>query len=222
MNFENLMRQRYSARAFLADPVPAGIIRHILDVAQKTPSWCNTQPWEAVVTETPAATERLRQRLYSHAADGGEPGPDKPFPREYVGAHDSRRKKCGAQLYDAVDIARSDREARTRQMLRNYEFFDAPHVLLVFCHESLGFYGGVDCGLYLQSFMLAALDQGVHSIAQASLAAYPDLVREHFDVPADRHLLFGCSFGYADERHPVNRYRTERAGIADAVTFVRE
>ncbi len=221
MNFENLMRQRYSARAFLKDPVPPGIIRHILDVAQKTPSWCNTQPWEVFVTETPEATETLRQKLYDQAAGGAEPRPDKPFPREYVGVHDTRRKECGMALYGALDIGRKDREARQRQMLRNYELFGAPHALLVFCHESLGFYGGVDCGLYLQAFMLAALDQGVHSVAQASLAAYPDLLREHLEVPTDRHLLFGCSFGYADERDPVNRYRTDRAGIADAVTFVR-
>ena len=221
MNFENLMRQRYSARAFLPDPVPPGIIRHILDVAQKTPSWCNTQPWEVFVTESPAATDRLRDKLYAHAAAGGEGQPDKPFPSRYVGVHDTRRKECGAALYDAVEIARDDRPARTRQMLRNFEFFGAPHSMLVFCHESLGFYGGVDCGLYLQSFMLAALDQGVHSIAQASLASYPELMRAHFDVPPDRHLLFGCSFGYADEREPVNRYRTDRAGVADAVTFVR-
>lgn len=221
MNFENLMRQRYSARAFLSDPVPAGILRHILDVAQKTPSWCNTQPWEVVVTESPAATAALREKLHAHAASGAEGAPDKPFPREYAGSHDDRRKACGAALYNALDIGREDRDARAQQMLRNYSFFDAPHCMLVFCHESLGFYGGVDCGLYLQSFMLAALDQGVHTIAQASLAAYPDLVRDHFDMPADRHLLFGCSFGYADERHPVNRYRTDRAGIADAVRFVR-
>lgn len=221
MNFENLMRQRYSARAFLSETVPPGILRHILDVAQKTPSWCNTQPWEVVLTESIEATEALRQRLYRHAKSGAPGNPDKPFPREYVGAHDDRRKACGAALYEALNIARDDRQARNEQMLQNYALFGAPHCMLVFCHESLGFYGGVDCGLYLQSFMLAALDQGVHSIPQASLAAYPDLIREHFGVPADRHLLFGCSFGYADDRHHVNRYRTDRAGIADAVRFVR-
>ncbi|WP_290649521.1 nitroreductase [Aquisalimonas sp.] len=221
MNFENLMRQRYSTRAFLSDPVPPGIIRHILDVAQKSPSWCNTQPWEVVVTQTPSATQRLREQLCKHAASRLPAQPDQPFPREYVGVHDERRKQCGAALYDALGIGRDDREARTRQTLRNYAFFGAPHAMLVFCHESLGFYGGVDCGVYIHAFMLAALDQGVHSIAQASLAAYPDLIRDHFEIPADRKLLFGCAFGYADEHHPVNRYRTERAAITHVVRYVR-
>ena len=44
MHFEDLIRQRYSARAFQDRAVPEPTLRAILTLAQHTPSWCNTQP----------------------------------------------------------------------------------------------------------------------------------------------------------------------------------
>ncbi len=221
MSLDALLADRYSVRAFRPDPVPAEVIRRVLATAQQSASWCNTQPWDVVITETPGATARLRE-VYMAAATGGQaPHPDWPWPEQYVGAHNERRRKCGFDLYNAVGIARDDKEGRFRQALRNYELFDAPHCMLVFCHESLGFYGGVDCGLFLQAFMLAAWEQGVHSIAQAALAAYPDPIRAHVGFPPEKRLLFGCSFGYADEAHPSNRFRTERADAVNEAVFLR-
>lgn len=91
---------------------------------------------------------------------------------------------------------------------------------LITTEEALGFWGGVDCGLYINSFMLAARSLGVDSIAQAALASYPDFVREYFGLPENRKLVCGISFGYADTGHPINEYRTERAPISDVVSFV--
>jgi nitroreductase len=68
--------------------------------------------------------------------------------------------------------------------------------------------------------MLAARSLGVDTIAQAALATYPDFVREYFGLPKNRKLVCGISFGYADDKHPINQYRTERAPVADAVRFV--
>jgi nitroreductase len=45
MDFEAVVRDRYSARRFRPDPVPEDMLTRILDVAQQTPSWCNCQPW---------------------------------------------------------------------------------------------------------------------------------------------------------------------------------
>jgi nitroreductase len=220
MDFIDLMARRYSARAFLPTPVPQETIRRILDTAQRTPSWCNTQPWQVMVTTTPAATERFREALWARVQSGAPAAPDYPFPPEYVGEHRERRKHCGVALYSALGITREDKAGAAEQTLRNFRLFDAPHVALVLCHQSLGFYGGVDCGLYIQSFMLAALNEGVHSIAQAALAMHPQFVREYFGVSDDYRLLFGCSFGYADQSHPVNGFRTERAAIEENVRFI--
>jgi len=78
-------------------------------------------------------------------------------------------------------------------------------------------YGALDCGLYVQTFMLAARDCGVDTIAQAALASYPDLIREFFGLAPHRKVICGISFGYADARDRIHSYRTERASTAEVV-----
>lgn len=220
MDIDTALSQRYSARAYRPTAVPQETIRYLLAQAQHAPSWCNTQPWEPVVTVTPAATEAFRQALWNHVEGGAMPRPDEPFPVRYEAEHDRRRKDCGKALYEAIGIARADRAGALRQTLQNFRLFEAPHLMLVFCRRSLGFYGGVDCGVYLQSFLLAAQQAGVATVAQAALASYPDLAREYFAVPEDRRLLFGVSFGFAEPAAPINRFRTGRASLEQAVRWI--
>ena len=90
---------------------------------------------------------------------------------------------------------------------------------LLTTEEALGFYGGVDCGLFINSFMLAARSLGVDCIAQAALASYPDFIRTYFGLPENRKLVCGISFGYADAAHPINNYRTERVAVEDMLRW---
>ena len=59
--------------------------------------------------------------------------------------------------------------------------------------------------------MLVAESLGVSSIAMASTAAYPELVRQHFRISEDRVIVCGIAFGFERADDPVNRFRTERA-----------
>jgi nitroreductase len=219
MDLEHVIRERYSCRKFLPDSVPRPTIEKILDLAQQTPSWCNCQPWQVVLV-TGGAVASFRDSLLAHAAEGHPPKPDFPFPLRYEGIYRERRKVCGVQLYQALGIGRENREGAERQRLENFRFFDAPHVVLLTTEEELGVYGAVDCGLYVANFMLAAKNFGVDSIAQAALASYPDLIRSRFGLPANRKLVCGISFGYADAGHPIHQYRTERVPVAEVATWI--
>jgi nitroreductase len=219
MDFETLIRTRYSARMFKPDPVPNGTIVRILELAQQTPSWCNCQPWRLVITRG-EGTQRFREAISAHARSGAKPQPDFAFPAAYLGEYRERRKVCGVQLYQSLNIGRDDRGRAAQQALENFNLFGAPHAAMVTTEEALGVYGLLDCGLYVQTFMLAARNFGVDSIAQAALASYPDFVRQHFGLPEHRKLVCGISFGFAEAEHPIHSYRTERASVADAVTFV--
>ena len=46
---EELLGERYSVRAFQPREVPRETIEHVLKVAQRTASWCNSQPWQVVI-----------------------------------------------------------------------------------------------------------------------------------------------------------------------------
>jgi nitroreductase len=219
MHLDEAIRSRYSARRFIAKPVPHDTIVKILELAQHTPSWCNTQPWQVTLLSG-TALERFRASLFDHAKGGTPANPDFRFPDAYLGVYRDRRKVCGVQLYQSLGIGKEDRRASQEQTMENFRMFGAPHVAMVTTDEALGVYGAIDCGLYAATFMYAAKSLGVDSIAQAALASYPDFLRKYFGLGLERKVVFGLSFGYADEEHPVHGYRTGRADINDAVTFL--
>jgi len=218
---EELLNERYSVRAFLPKPVPRETVEQVLKVAQRTASWCNSQPWQVVIASG-EAKERFRKLIYTEAASGASENSDFPTPREYLGVYLERRRESGFQLYNTLGIARGDKMAYAKQALENYNFFGAPHVAVIHTHEALGVYGAVDCGAYVSNFMLAAQALGLGTIPQAALARHSGLIRRHFNLGDDRRVVCGISFGYADHGHKVNSYRTSRAALADVVTFVDE
>jgi nitroreductase len=218
---EELLRERYSCRAFKPDPVPYATIEHLLTAAQRTASWCNSQPWQIVIASG-AAKERFRREIYTAASSGAPEDGDFSFPREYLGVYLERRRECGFQLYNTLGIARGDKAAYARQALENYNFFGAPHVAIVHTDEALGIYGAIDCGGYVGNFLLAAQALGIGTIAQAALARHSGLIRRHFKLADHRRVVCGISFGFPDNDHKINSYRTSRAGIPETVTFVDE
>jgi nitroreductase len=218
---EDLLAQRFSCRAFKPDPVPRAANERILTAAQKTASWCNSQPWRLEITSG-AATTKFRDLMYGTAASGKPNTGDFPFPREYRGVYLERRRESGFQLYNSLGIARGDKNGYAKQALENFNFFGAPHVAIVHTDEALGVYGAIDCGGYVTSFLLAAQALGIATIPQAALAFHSDVVRRHFGLGDDRRVVCGISFGYPDRAHKANSYRTTRASVGDTVTFVDE
>jgi nitroreductase len=198
--------------------VPRGVIEDIIGVARRTPSWCNTQPWHLHVTSG-AATDRFRTGLAASWAGDPQLHTDFAFPEAYEGVYLDRRRASGWQLYEALGVEKGDRAASGREMLRNFELFGAPHAAIVTTPESLGVYGAVDCGLFVQSFLLAAHSHGVAAVPQAALASHSHFVRDHFGMASDRRVLLGISFGYPDTEHPANSYRTPRRATDDVVTW---
>jgi len=218
--FGRLLSMRYSCRGYLPRSVEKATIERVLALAQRTPSWCNAQPWQAHITSG-AATERFRKALYAYAASH-KAEPEYPFPREYRGVYLARRRECGFQLYESVGIARGDREASARQMMENFRLFGAPHAMIVTTDEALGIYGVLDCGAWVNNFMLAAKSLGVACIAQAALATHPKIIREFFGIGEDRRIVCGMSFGYADDAHPANRFHTRRAKTSEVATWIEK
>ena len=216
---EFLASRRRSCRAFKPTPVARETILRILGVAQKAASWCNSQPWRTIITSG-VETERFREAMYKAASGGVAQKGDFSFPREYRGVYAERRRESGFQLYNALMIPRGDKSAYARQALENFKFFGAPHVAVVTTEEALGVYGAVDCGAYVANLLLAAEACGVAAVPQASLAFYSDVVREHFGLGSDQSILCGISFGIADTAHPANSFRTNRAQLAEVVSFV--
>jgi nitroreductase len=211
-----LLQGRFSCRAFLPESVPDEVVDAVLATAQHTASWSNMQPWKIWLTSG-EETRRLREALLEHARQSSGSAPDVAWPREYTGVQRDRRRATGFQLYGALGIGRDEAERRREQALENYRLFGAPNFLLVTTPEELGAYGVLDCGSWVANFLAAARAHGVDTIAQAAVAHHSQFMRRWFAVPADRLVVCGISFGYADMGHPVNSYRVPRAPLNEVV-----
>lgn len=225
VTLSQLLAERYSCRSYRPDPVPRKVIEQMLAVAQMTASWCNSQPWQVIVTSG-EGTERFRKVLFERAArdalaqGGPVMAPDFPFPTAYRGVYKDRQREVGWQLYGSVGIAYGDRVASGKQVLENFRLFGAPHALIVTSERDLGTYGAIDCGLYVGSLLLAAQSLGLGMIPQAALATYAPLMHEHFAIPDNRMIVLGASFGYPDAAHPANGFRSRRASVDEVMQWV--
>ncbi len=220
MDVITALRSRKSVRAYLDKPVSRRQVEKILDAARHAPSGANTQPWRVIVLGG-TAKDRLAARLETAFRDGEQGKPDyRYYPDQWFEPYQARRRACGQQLYTVLHIERRDRQRRTDQWAANYRAFDAPLMLLFFLDRKLATGSYMDCGMFLQSLMLAALAEGLATCPQAALAEYPDLVRDELDVAADRLLVCGMALGYEDPDAPVNQYRTPREAVAGFTTFL--
>ena len=213
--FDEIVLQRRALRAFLPREVEPEKLQRIFEVAQRAPSNCNTQPWLTHVASG-SALRKLREEM-PRKFMAGELSLDFPYDGVYQGVYKERQYGSAQALYDSVGIAREDKAARHTQFMRNFTFFDAPHVAFVFLPEPFGLREAADLGMYAQTLMLTITAHGLGSCPQTALSFEADCIRATLDIDAANKLLFGISFGYPDPDAPVNNCATDRAAVADAV-----
>ncbi len=202
---------RRSFRAFNPTPVPEEILRRILEVASRSPSYTNTQPWEVVVVSG-KKREELSKILSGLAQANTPTNPDIPFPTTWPAEIARRSREHGERRFKALGVEREDEQKRRELRLLNFQFYGAPCALFLLMDNTLGSWSIFDMGLFAQSLLLAAHSFGVGSCLQAMLAAYPDAVREFLGIPKTRKIVLGISMGYPDLEAPLNSYRSERVG----------
>ncbi len=207
------MKSRTSTRAFLDKEVPREAVTAILDAARWAPSGVNMQPWRVAVV-TGDTRNRIAERIINARNNSQTENPDyRYYPEEWFEPYKSRRKESGLALYGALGIGREDKEKRVEAWYNNYRFFGAPVGLLIFLDRRLGQGSWIDIGMFIQNIMLAAQSQGLATCPQASLAEYPDIVRETLDIDSQWALVCGVALGYPDPAAPVNDYRTPREPV---------
>lgn len=221
MSFDEAVALRRSVRGFRPDPVPPALLRHVFELAGRSPSNCNIQPWRAYVASG-AARDRVRERILGAVKGGVVPNPDFEQPAKFHGEYRDLQVEVASLLYGAMGVARDDAPGRMRAMLRNFELFDAPHVAFIGMDAAFGVAVALDVGGYIQTLMLAMTAHGIGSCPQASLRMYPNIVREEFGLGPEMRILAGISFGYEDESVAANRMRAPRLPLERTTIFRNE
>lgn len=218
MSVELMLTKRASTRAFLKKPVSEDLLASIFTMAQQSPSNCNVQPWQSYVVSGKTKNQ-LKDALISTVMSGAAPNPDFNWLPKYQGIHRNRQFGSANALYTSLGISRDDKKARQMAMVRNWQFFDAPHVVFFTMDKYLDIMGAVDLGIYAQTLSLILTEYGLSSCMQGALGQFPDPVRKILNLPEERGILFGMSFGYADQYAAVNKTKTDRESIDNAVNF---
>ena len=211
------VHKRMSVRQFTSEPIPDEILRGILADAARAPSGGNLQPWRIYVVNGESMT-KLREHL---AAQTPMEKPEYDiYPPELGEPYRTNRFAVGEAMYATLGIAREDKDGRRRQFAHNNDFFGAPAALFCFVDRGMGRPQWSDLGMFLQTFMLLAVERGLGTCAQEYWAVRHSAVRGFVGAPDNEMLFCGMAIGHVDEAAPINTLVSERMPLDMWTRFV--
>lgn len=213
------IRTRMSIRRFKPDAVPKDIFLDIINTALRSPSYKNSQPWEAVIVSGKKKDE-LTNLLTGLLEKGAKPKPDLPEPKSWPPLVDARIKKNFSERTTFFGIDVSDFKIYTKKAkLANFRFYGAPHAIFLFQDSSLAMWSVLDMGMFAQSILLAAHAHGVGTVPQAFLTDYSTEIKRFLRIPETNRLILGISLGYPDMTDKVNSYRSGRINAEEMLRW---
>ncbi|MBN1615353.1 MAG: nitroreductase [Deltaproteobacteria bacterium] len=220
MDVIEAVKARRSIRAFKPDPVPMGIIKEILEIAVRSPSANNTQPWEFAVLTGAALDDVRKANLDAFNKrtpfDPGIPLPDVKWGEPYRG----RQLELGIALFRLLGIPKDDFPAKVAWAEKGLRFFDAPATILICVDDSNKDTVYIfDSGAVAQTIALVALHFGLGTCIQRHVTNYQEAIRKNLGLPASKRIIIAVSLGYPDEASPLFKFRSTREPVDSVTTW---
>ena len=212
MTVTEALNARRSIRAYLPKPIEREKLNAILEVAARTPSWANSQPWETFVAEG-ETLERIKAGFLEQYAAATPAAPETPRPQQWTEAALERQRG----LYP--DMVRDCGDGVQQFGALNKNFFYAPAVIYICVDKMLCEWSLYDIGAYTQSIMLAAVEHGLDTIPAINVVIYPEVLRREMDIPENLKVTIGIAIGYADKDNTINNFNSARSPLSETVRF---
>ena len=222
MNVKEAFVSRRSVRRFLPDSISKEKIENILEGAAFAPSGHNIQPWHVYVVQGQKKLS-ITQSIIDAIKDGSSKNMKTEFdyyPTEWFEPFVSRRRAVGFELYKLLEIGRDDFEARDKQMQENFHFFGAPVGMFITMDKRLATGTFMDVGMFIQSILVGARGEGLHSCGQVAFTKFHTLIAEQLEFKENEMLVCGVSIGYEDTSAAENALRVEKLQYSDFTTFL--
>jgi len=211
------VRARKSVRQFTQEPVSDEVLRGLVDDAARAASGGNVQPWRIYIINGESMT-RFREFLAT------QPPIDEIeyeiYPSPLKEPYRTNRFELGEQMYATIGIAREDKDGRRRQFAHNNDFFDAPAAIFCFVDRQMDKPQWSDLGMYLQTFMLLAVERGLGTCAQEYWSVRQKAVRTFVGAPDEEMLFCGVAIGHEDTTAPINSLYSQRMPFEQFARFV--
>lgn len=216
MDVSDAVRRRASIRSFTAQPVDDDQLRSLLETAARAPSGGNVQPWRIYVLNGESMT-RFREHIADRPLEQAEYD---IYPPSLWEPYRTNRFALGEAMYATIGIGRDDKAGRLAQFARNDEFFGAPAGLFCFIDRGMGPPQWSDLGMFLQTFMLLAVEAGLDTCPQEYWTVRHAAVQEFVGAPDNEMLFCGMAIGYARRDAPINTLQSERMPLDEWARFV--
>ena len=219
MDVTEVVDSRKSIWAFLDKAVDDSLIKELLEKSSRAASGGNLQPWKIYVING-----KTMNSFHKFQSEWTEP--ETPayaiYPENLKEPYKTSRYEVADDMYSLLGIEREDKEARFKQVLKNYEFFGAPAAFFCFVDRQMGRPQWSDLGMFLQTFMLLAREAGLDTCPQEAWAMKQESVTAFVEAPDELMLFCGMAIGYQDESEKVNELRTSRRPIEDWTVFLNK
>jgi nitroreductase len=217
MDVIEAFESRSSRRVFLQKQVDQETLEKLLRVANRSPSYMNTQPWELFITAG-GDKDTLARKLSSDISNGVPLAPDIPFPATWPAPHEERFMRHRMRRFKALGIdPEKQQDAVVAAYRNNFKFFDAPCVIFVTMDKSLTSWSVFDVGAFVHGFLLAAQAEGLGACPQAVPTGYAGTIRSQMAIPDHLMIVLCIALGYPDLSSPVNQYRSQRRELGEFV-----
>ena len=221
MNYEEIAQARRSIRGYKPDPIPREILEEIIHIAKQAPSSMNTQPWHFhVLTGEPL--ERVRKGNTEKMMAGSSVDREIKLNHGYEGPHRERQVEIAVQLFEAMGIARDDKERRMDWVMRGFRQFDAPVSIVITVDKALAddTIAHFDCGAATYGLVLAAWSKGIGSVINGQGIMQSSVVRENANIPEDQVIMTCVAMGYPDESFVANDVKSRRSPNEQVASFI--
>jgi len=221
MNYEEIAQDRRSIRGYKTDPIPREILEEIIHIAKHAPSSMNTQPWHFhVLTGEPL--ERIRKGNTEKMMAGSSVDREIKLNHGYEGPHRERQIEIAVQLFEAMGIARDDKERRLDWVMRGFRQFDAPVSIVITVDKALAddTIAHFDCGAATYGLVLAAWSKGIGSVINGQGIMQSSVVRENANIPEDQVIMTCVAMGYPDDSFVANDVKSRRSPNDKVASFI--
>jgi len=213
------LNTRITTRQFLDTPVPDDVLQRILTTALRSPSGGNLQPWKLHVM-TGETLAKFKKTAVERTLSGKLEDPTYPaYPSPLWEPQRSWRYKMGEEMYSLLEIPRDNKMARMVWLAQNSKFFEAPVGIIITGHKKLDMPQYIDVGILLQSLMLLAREEGLHTAPQGWWRNWTSVCHDYLDISEEEEVLGGLSLGFGDASAPVNDLYTDRASLDEVAQF---
>jgi nitroreductase len=221
MDYVEIAQDRRSIRGYKTDPIPREILEEIIHIAKHAPSSMNTQPWHFhVLTGEPL--ERIRKGNTEKMMAGSSVDREIKLNHGYEGPHRERQIEIAVQLFEAMGIARDDKERRMDWVMRGFRQFDAPVSIVITVDKALAddTIAHFDCGAATYGLVLAAWSKGIGSVINGQGIMQSSVVRENANIPEDQVIMTCVAMGYPDDSFVANDVKSRRSPNDKVASFI--